>query len=186
MATVLIPKYSLGQISSNYFARTTGVSVDDFIKNNFTSGDGSISSKNPQTISNQPQIDLLSGILVDYGNGIISTGIQSLQIINKNVNSQTPSASDIFNNQIIYGQDIDFSSVTSDQGRVIVLGNLNMLQVINLVSPILQNSYYVTIDNIVTDLKAGTFSVDTYSATLLTQSKQIAQAALRVVNGTNI
>lgn len=188
MPSVLIPKYPLGQITNNFFARSQGVSVNQFVLDNFINANGSISATNPHT-SIQPTIsnDLLNAIMVDYGNGPISKGLNSLAIINRNVIAGTQNTSDIFGNTISYGANINFKYVTNDTGRTIVLANLSMQQIINVIPLNMQTNYYQLIDNIVNDLKNGIYKMTNYSLSILRQSRNSAQAASRVVNnGTNI
>jgi len=186
MASVLIPKYSLGQINSNFFQRSQGTTLSQFVSDNFVDANGNISNANPKTLKNKQINDLINSILADYGNGTISIGLQSLQLINTNVITGQQNKGDIFGNYIIYGYNIDFSKVTIEQGRIIVIENLNMTQLVNLVPTSMQNDYYSLIDKMVNDIKSGQFEMTNYSIGLLRQSKNIAQAASRIINATNI
>jgi len=188
MPSVLIPKYPQGQITNNFFGRSKGTTITQFISDNYTVVNGSIAAGNPNSPI-QPSIpnSLLNSIMTDYGTGPVSNGMNSLELINRNVISGNQVNSDIFGNTIIYGAGIDFSTVTLSAGETIVLGNLSMLQIINVVPSDMQTDYYQLIDNIVRDLKAGTYKSTNYSTSLLRQSRNLAQAASRIVNnGTNI
>lgn len=188
MPSVLIPKYPMGQITNNFFGRSQKTTISQFISDNYTNANGSIAAGNP-TNPIQPSIpnSLLNSIMTDYGTGPISNGMNSLELINRNVISGNQVNSDIFGNTIIYGAGVDFSTVTAADGRTIVLGNLSMLQIINVVPTDMQTDYFKIIDSIVTDLKAGKYKTTNYSTSLLRQSRNLAQAASRIVNnGTNI
>jgi hypothetical protein len=186
MPSVLIPKYSLGQISTNFFKRSAGTNISQFIGNNFVNANGSIAAANPKQLVNQIPNDLLNSILTDYGNGTISKGLDSLALINRNVVNGTQLSGDIFNNNIIYGADVNFKTVTLAEGRMIVVGNLNMLQIINIAPSSLQTTFYNIVDNIVNDLKNGKYLSTNYSAALIRNCKQIAQAVSRTINASNI
>ena len=186
MASVLLPKYSLGQISANFFNRGQGVTVAQFVNNNFTQSTTTLSSVQAQsTPVSQVDNNLLNSMIVDYGNGPISMGMQSLTSINTNVVTGTIQSSDIFNNYIIYGGNILFNTVTNAQGRLIVLSNLQIVQILNVVSATLQNNFYTIIDAIVQDLKKGTYLSSNYSTSLLRQARIIAESASGILNGIN-
>lgn len=188
MPSVLIPKYSLDTIQRNFFNRSQADTLNTFISNNYTDVNASIAAANPQlssklTISNS----FINSIMADYGNGPVSKGLTALTLINTNVVTQSLNKSDIFGNFITYGYDIDFSKVSIQTGRSIIIKNLNMFDILNIAPSELVNDYLTTIDLIYHDLKQGTFDILQYQTTILRKSRIIAQTVSKVINnGTNI
>jgi hypothetical protein len=185
MASVLLPKYNLGQISTNFFNRTQAIPLSQFIANNFLSTANVITGTARTNGIQQANLILINQMAIDYGNGPISDGMQSLTLINTNVVTGMQLSSDVFNNTILYGATIPFNTVTNNQGRLIVLTNLQITQILNLVSSTLQQNFYILVDAIVSDLRKGTYLSSNYSTSLLRQARVIAQSAAGIIHGIN-
>jgi hypothetical protein len=182
MPSVLLPNYSLGQISNNFFSRSQSTSLSQFIANNFTVAP-TVSGQPTPAPTNNVNNTLLQQIMVDTGNGPISQGMQALTLLNSNVLAGTQVTNDIFNNVILYGGTTPLNTVTALQGRNIVLQNLQMATIITVVPTSLQTPYYTIIDAVFAAIKSGTYNSANYSAVLLSQSRLIAQSASSILNG---
>jgi len=178
MTIVFKPKFSIDRIQSNYFSRSLDTSLATFITNNFTSDTSSISSQAVTLPATGVDKVFLSSIIIDYGNGPISQGLDSILLINRNVINGTTATSDIFGNEIVAYGSVDFKTSSKDTARQIIVANLKMTNVLSYASASLQATYYAQIDSIVIDVKSGKYTVDKYKSTLLNLSKQIARVLL--------
>lgn len=187
MATIYNPKYSLGQISGNFFKRDLSKSLSSFITDNFSTATTSVTASQalsqPQTsISN----NIINQIMVDYGNGPVSDGLQILNIINSNVITGQNNSSNVFGYNLISGADIDFLKITNDAAAEIVLKNLSMYSIVSVSPDTYTIPYMKIINAMVLDLKSGTYDYSNYAAAILVKSRTLAQSASSIINGTNI
>lgn len=185
MAKVIYkPKYSLSQISSNFFKLRTTTTLAGFIADNFSVDKGKFSNS-IQTInstpSNAPSTSLVQQVLYDYGNGPVSNGLTALTQINNNVINSQPISPSPFNSYLLYGSGINFKSLSVLNARDLVLKNLQMDTIVNYVSDTASITFIGIIDKIVIDLKNGNYLIDKYNSTVLVNAKILARI---IINGT--
>lgn len=176
------PKYSIDTIISNFANKSVQTSVSSFVSDNFSVNGSTIAdSVNPNTVrvAVPVNLDLVAQIMVDYGDGPISTGLkQCLTIINQNVQTTNFTSGDIFGNFVIAGGTTDFRYVTNAYGSELVLANLSMTNLLPLVAAEYQNKFNAVVLNIVNDLRKGVYDYNNYLASIQSQSRQIAKIIL--------
>lgn len=184
MATVIYkPKYSIDTINSNFASKRSDTSVSTFISNNFSTDNSTLADTvNPNAVSKPVPVDLglVSQIMVDYGDGPVSTGMnQCLVLINQNVQIGQFSTGNIFGDSILAGGNVDFRYVTDTIGSEIVIANLQMTAMLPVAPLAMQTSFNAVVLNIARDLRKGVYDPTNYLATIQYQSRQIAQAILK-------
>lgn len=117
-------------------------------------------------------------ILKDYGQGRISSGLRSLELLSHLRNGVSPQDLFLFDDTIFYGTAQSFSSTNNEELVRIVLANLGMLEVYQGTPEMQRESYRSLCLRVVNKVKAGAFLASEFSAVVRRESKILVNAYL--------
>lgn len=120
-----------------------------------------------------------SSILVDYGNGRITSGFKSLELLSILCSGTLISNLFLFDNTIYTGSAAQFQTASDDTLTLLVLDNLGMTAIIDGLDSELTSTYRNTCLNIGKLVKVGAYTRDTYASYILTESKRLLKIYLR-------
>lgn len=173
------PKYSIDTIIRNFASKRASTSAATFVANNFVIDNTPLANTidpNSITVPSPVDLNLVSQIMLDYGDGPISVGMkQCLEIINQNVQTGEFVGGNIFGDYVIAGGNTDFRYVSDDIGTSLVIANLQMTTILPLAAIDDQTRFNTTVLEIVRDLRKGVYDYNNYLASIKSQSRSIAR-----------
>jgi hypothetical protein len=177
MAIILYPNYSIQQIINNY--RTGSYTTDgSFISANFSTVNSYIPAVTAPTHAHTLSLSYLNSIIYDYGSGMLSKNIASLDSVQLNIINDTSNNLFFINN--IAGFPIEqFLSATPQQSSTIVASFINIQQLFSVNIDQFSRSLNSMLSSIATALKRKTFNSSNYSGPLLSLVQNICKYLIR-------
>lgn len=152
-------------------------SIDDFINKNFINEDTTLI---PIINSSYTTVGKNLNIMLDFGDGRVSKGLQSLEIMTRTVKGRDPANYYLFEDNINAISMVKFIENTQIENQIYILQTLgiyDLLQLAKIRVPELDTSAFALAANILKLMKNGTFRKGTLNTTALTLAKQIVVAA---------
>lgn len=122
-----------------------------------------------------------SNILKDYGNGRISSGLKSLELISILCAGVSHKDLFLFDRTIYTGNVYDFKNASDEELRSLVLINLGMLQYIESLASNVTQDYTDMCLKIGKHVKDGTFNSLSFKNYFIKESKKIVKLYLEII-----
>ncbi len=122
-----------------------------------------------------------SDILKDYGNGRISSGLKSLELISILCSGVSYQDLFLFDRVVYTGNVYNFKNSSDTELLVLVLSNLGMVQYIESLPSNITKEYIDICLKIGKHVKDGTFNLTSYKNYFIKESKKIVKLYLELV-----